>query len=145
MTGVAFFDFDNTIIKGDIGPLFGHHMFALGKKHHSRTGRLQMYGRYIPHLAWIGAQTALYKARALRRSKLVRSAYRMLAGVKAEEYYSEMQAFVDAEIPQRIFPEVRKHIEDHLETGRRVVIITPGIERLVEACLPYLPEGIEII
>lgn len=144
MTGAAFFDFDNTIIAGDVGPLFGQHIFNETKKHGVRK-KTQLYARYIPHIAWIGVQSALYKARALRRSRLVRSAYKMLRGIPVDDYYSQMDDFVADTIPNLIFPEVRAEIEQHLQAGRRVIILTTGVEQLVKKCLPFLPEGIEVI
>lgn len=145
MSGAAFFDFDNTIIRGDIGPLYGQHMFDKTKEVQSGRERSKLYARYIPHLAWIGAQTALYKARALRRSRLVRSAYKMLRGVPSKQYYGAMPAFVKEHVPDLIFPEVRAEMERHLADGRPVVIITTGVELLVEQCLPYLPPGVQVI
>lgn len=142
---VAFFDFDNTIIEGDIGPLFGQHIFNETKKQRSARKRGHLYARYIPHIAWVGLQSALYKARALRRSRLVRSAYKMLRGIPVADYYPQMDAFVKEAIPQRIYQEVRAEIERHLHEDRRVVIITTGVEQLVKRCLPFLPEGIEVI
>lgn len=144
MTGAAFFDFDNTIIKGDVGPLFGQHIFNEAKRHGTRK-KSQLYARYIPHIAWLGVQSALYNARALRRSQLVRSAYKMLRGIDVDDYYPEMDAFVADTVPGLIYDEVRQEIEQHLAAGRRVVIITTGVEQLVKKCLPFLPEGIEVI
>lgn len=150
MNGIAFFDFDNTLIDGDVGPLFGQHMFDTAKasiKEHPNHRRelTQHYTKFVPHLLWVGVQTGLYKARALRRSRLVRSAYRMLRGVPAKVYYGEMEGFVQENIPARVFPEMVDIIKEHQSAGRKVVIITTGLEKLVQHCLQFFPPGIEVI
>jgi phosphoserine phosphatase len=90
-------------------------------------------------------QAGLYKLRARRRSNLVRSAYRGLRGTPTADVYTTMDDFVDHEIPRRIYPEVLARIESHLAQGARVVIITTGMEPLVERCLRHFPPGIEVI
>ena len=82
--GVAFFDFDNTLIHGDAGPLFGRSLFSARLHERGRLGRARLRARYAPYILWMGLQAGLYKVRARRRSNLVRSAYRGLKGIEVE-------------------------------------------------------------
>lgn len=153
VAGIAFLDFDNTVIHGDIGPLYGNYLIddrydkVLRERGRRAAWRdqLKVYARYTPYLISLGLQVGLYKARALRRSSLVRTAYKSLKGIPADDYYQHMQDFVDLEIPNRIYPEVRDAMQAHLDAGRQVVIITTGVEELLRRCLPHLPQGVEII
>lgn len=152
-SGIAFLDFDNTVIHGDIGPLFGNHIvehrYERIKTERGRRAalrdRAKVLARYTPYLLSLGLQVGLYKTRALRRSSLVRTAYKALKGVPAEDYYGLMQEFVDHEIPGIVYPEIRQAIQEHLDAGRAVVIVTTGVEELVRRCLPHLPDGVQVI
>lgn len=144
MKGYAFFDFDNTIIYGDAGPLLGMHLF------HRRRERLEegplrrvrktaLWTRATPYLAWMVVQAGLYKLRARRRSSIVRSAYRGFRGVPVAAMERVLDGFVADQIAPRIHPDVRREMESHAAAGRTNVIITTGMERLVERVLPFLP------
>jgi HAD superfamily hydrolase (TIGR01490 family) len=143
--GVAFFDFDNTLIRGDAGPLFGRSLIRARLHERSRLGRMSLRARYLPYILWMALQAVLYELRARRRSSLVRSAYRGLKGVPVAEFDGLLADFVDAEIPQRIYPELRAEAERHLAAGRRCVIVTTGMEPLVRRALRHLPDGMEVI
>lgn len=152
-SGIAFFDFDNTVIHGDIGPLFGDHIVdhrydrirAERGRRAALRDRVRILARYTPYLLSLGLQVGLYKTRALRRSSLVRTAYKSLKGIPAQDYYGLMQEFVDHEIPDRVYPEIRQAMQEHLAADCQVVIVTTGIEELVRRCLPHLPDGVEVI
>jgi HAD superfamily hydrolase (TIGR01490 family) len=143
--GVAFFDFDNTLISGDAGPLFGRSLFAARLHERSLLGRARLRARYLPYILWMGLQAGLYKVRARRRSSLVRSAYRGLKGVPVAEFNGLLAAFVDREVPGLVYPQMRAVIEGHLAAGRRCVIITTGMEPLVVGAARHLPPGVEVI
>lgn len=144
-TGVAFFDFDNTLIHGDAGPLFGRSLFRARLHERRWFGRVRLRGRYLPYILWMALQAGLHKVRARRRSSLVRSAYRGLKGVPVAEFDGLLASFVDAEIPGRVYPELRAEVGRHLAAGRRCVIITTGLEPLVRRALRHLPQGMEVI
>lgn len=143
--GVAFFDFDNTLIDGDAGPMFGRSLFSARLHARSRWGRARLRARYAPYIAWMALQALLYKVHARRRSSLVRSAYRGLKGVPATEFDPLLEQFVDREVPGRIYPEMRSIVEEHLAAGRRCVVITTGMEPLVKRAVRHLPAGVEVI
>lgn len=140
--GIAFFDFDHTLIHGDAGPLFGRHLYL----HHRRSlGRLRSWARYAPFVAWMTIQAALYRVGAVRRSRIVRSAYKGLRGVPAALFRDEMDRFVDAAIPQRIYPRMVEEMRAHAAAGRRCVVVTTGIEELVGRTLRHFPPGVDLL
>lgn len=149
----AFFDFDNTIIHGDAGPLLGVHLFKRRKariedRPHGPTRAVRktaMWSRVFPYLAWMGVQTGLYKARAVRRSTFVRSAFKGFKGVPVATMEAVLDDFVATEVAPRIYPEVIAEMEAHAAAGRTNVIITTGMDLLVSKVLPYLPEGTQLI
>lgn len=143
--GIAFFDFDNTLIHGDAGPLFGRHLFTMQLHERRFWSRVRLRLRYMPYILWMGAQAGLYTMRFRKRSKIVRSAYLGLKGVPAAEFDGRIDAFVDEVVPPRVYPEVRKVVEGHLAAGRRCVVITTGMEPLVKRAVRHFPPGFEVI
>lgn len=143
--GVAFFDFDNTLIHGDAGPLFGRSLFSRRMLSRGRVGRAGLRARYVPYLTWMALQAGLYKVNARRRSSLVRSAYRGLKGIKVAEFEPLLTAFVDAEIPRLVYPEMRRIVAEHQAAGRRCVVITTGMETLVKGAVRHVGPDIEVI
>lgn len=142
---IAFFDFDNTIIHGDAGPLFGRALYGKRRAKRSRAGRAGLFLRYLPYIAGIALQAGLYKVRARRRSNLVRSSYKGLRGVKSPTFYEGMQEFVDEAVAPRIYPEMAQRIRDHAAAGTACVIITTGMEPLVERAARHLPAPVHVI
>ncbi len=148
-----FLDFDKTIIHGDAGPMFGNWMFhrrrhRVSEKHRrpvAAARKAVMWGRVIPFVSWMGVQAALYRARAVRRSTVVRNAYKGLKGVPVAQLDELMEEFVEDHVAPLIYPQIRQEMQEALDAGRRCVIITTGMERLVEKCLPYLPDGVELV
>ncbi len=149
----AFFDFDNTLIHGDAGPLFGKYLFwhrhaAIEARRHG-LGRFwakcRLWGRYAPFMVWMGINAGLYKLRFRRRSSLVRTAYKGLKGVPVDDFNAYVDGFVDFAIPGRVYPEMAQEVRKHQAAGRRCVIITTGMEPLVARCLRHLPPGVDLI
>lgn len=148
--GAAFFDFDNTLIHGDAGPAFGAWLYRV-RRHEIKEGdrrawnQAKLWAKYAPFVTWMGMQAGLYKVGARRRSGLVRSAYKGLKGIPSDLFYAEMDAFVDEEIPPRIYPRMVVEIERHQQEGRRCVVVTTGSEHLVARALRHFPDGVEVI
>lgn len=140
--GIAFFDFDNTLIHGDAGPLFGRHLY---RRHLIGRGRLRRWGRYVPFVTWMAAQAVLYQVRARRRSSIVRSAYKGLRGVDAAAFHGELGHFVDAVVPPRIYPAMLDEVASHHAAGRRSVVVTTGMEALVARALEHFPDGMDLL
>lgn len=144
-SSLAFFDFDNTIIHGDAGPLFGRALYGQRRATRKRVGRVFLFLRHIPFIAAMAMQAFLYKLHARRRSSIVRSAYKGLRGLDAREFYNAMGQFVDEKVAPRIYGEMALRIRRHADEGTACVIITTGMEPLVEQCVRHLPAPVTVI
>ncbi len=145
--GIAFFDFDNTLIHGDAGPLFGWYLF-LWRRHElegRRWKRLRLWLRYVPFASWMGVQALFYRLGAVRRSTLVRASYKGLRGVPVPAFYALMHDFAHEILVPRLYPEMAQVVRDHLAAGRRVVVVTTGMEALVRHVLDHIDPRIELI
>ena len=142
---IAFFDFDNTIIHGDAGPLFGRALYGQRRSKRKRIGRLFLFLRNIPFISAMAMQALLYKLHARRRSSIVRSAYKGLRGLEAPEFYGAMGQFVDEKVAPRIYPDIAARIRRHVDEGTACVIITTGMEPLVDHCVRHLPAPVTVI
>lgn len=144
---IAFFDFDNTLIHGDAGPLFGWYLF-LWRRHElegHRWKRFRLWSRYVPFATWMGVQAAFYRLGAVRRSTLVRASYKGLRGVPVRDFYALMEDFAREILVPRLYPGMATVVRDHLAGGRRVVIITTGMEALVRHVLDAIDPRIDLI
>lgn len=142
---LAFFDFDNTIIHGDAGPLFGRALYSRERAQRKRVARAVLFLRHLPFISGMAVQAGLYKVRARRRSSLVRSSYKGLRGVGSPHFYASMQAFVDEAVAPRIYPELAERIRRHVQDGVACVIITTGMEPLVQRSVRHLPAPVHVI
>lgn len=144
---IAFFDFDNTLIDGDAGPLFGWYLFSW--RRHELAGhpwrRFWLWTRYVPYIAGMGVQAAFYKLGAVRRSTLVRASYKGLRGADAKSFYGLMDDFAAEAIVPRIYPQMRDEIRAHLDAGRPCVVVTTGMEGLVRHVLDRMDPRIDLI
>ena len=142
---IAFFDFDNTLIHGDVGLLFGRDLYSKGRARRTRGGRVALFLRHLPYLTGMALQASLYKLHARRRSSLVRSSYKGLRGIDAAEFYAAMDAFSHDQVAPRIYPDMAERIRRHVAQGTQCVIVTTGIEPLVAHCVRHLPDPVEVI
>lgn len=142
---LAFFDFDNTIIHGDAGPLFGRALYGRRRAARKRIGRAALFLRHLPYISGMALQAGLYTVGARRRSSLVRSSYKGLRGTDARDFYDAMQHFVDETVAPRIYPEIAVRIARHAAEGTPCVIITTGMEPLVEHAVRHLPAPVHVI
>jgi alcohol-forming fatty acyl-CoA reductase len=144
---IVFMDFDNTLIHGDAGPLFGWYLFLW--RRHELEGhpwkRLRLWLRYVPFATWMGLQAVFYKIGAVRRSTIVRAAYKGLAGVEEPRFLGLMEQFAQEAIVPRIYPGMVEEVRGHLAAGRRCVVLTTGIEALVRHVLDRIDPRIELI
>jgi fatty acyl-CoA reductase len=145
--GLVFLDFDNTIIHGDAGPLFGWYLFRW--RRHELVGhfwaRMRLWGRFIPFLSWMGLQSALYRLRFRRRSSIIRASYKGLRGVDAKQFHGLMADFAREAIVPRLYPAMVEVMRQHQAQGRRCVVITTGIEPLVRHVLDHVDPAIDLI
>lgn len=144
---LVFLDFDNTLIDGDAGPLFGWYLFR--ERRHGLVGhpwrRLRLWMRYLPYLTWMGVQGVLYKVGAVRRSTIVRAAYRGLRGVHVDEMMGLLQAFAKESLVPRVYPAMAKEIRDHHAAGRKCVVITTGMEVLIRPVLDHVDAEVALV
>lgn len=144
---IAFFDFDHTLIDADAGPLFGWYLFK--ERRHGLVGhpwrRMRMWIRYVPFFTWMGVQGALYALHAVRRSTIVRGAYRGLKGVSVSEFTGLLQNYADEALVPRIYPSMRRVIQEHLAAGRQCMVITTGMDVLIRPVLDAIDPRIGLI
>jgi len=144
---LVFLDFDNTLIDGDAGPLFGWYLFLW--RRHELEGRpwkrFRLWMRYVPFAAWMGLQAAFYKLGAVRRSTIVRAAYKGLKGVEEDRFLGLMEQFAREAIVPRLYPEMMAEVRRHHDAGRRCVVLTTGMEALVRHVLDRIDPSIQLI
>jgi HAD superfamily hydrolase (TIGR01490 family) len=144
---LVFMDFDNTLIDGDAGPLFGLYLFSW--RRHELQGhpwrRMWMWMRYFPYILGMGFQLLFYKLGAVRRSTIVRASYKGLRGSSAAQFYGLMDGFAEEAVAPRIFPSMRQEIAHHLEAGHGCVVITTGMEGLIRKVLDRVDPRIDLI
>ena len=149
----AFFDFDKTLLHGDAGPLLGVHLFQRRRQRidgsnpagKAAAKKMALWTGLLPYATWMAVQTTLYKARAVRRSTIVRSAYKGFKGVPVTVLDAVLDDFVQAELRPRIYPAMVAEMQAHAGQGRTSVIVTTGMEKLVRRCLPFFPAGTRVI
>ncbi|MCA1818627.1 MAG: HAD-IB family phosphatase, partial [Halobacteriales archaeon] len=144
---IAFFDFDNTLIDGDAGPLFGWYLFLW--RRHELEGhpwhRLRLWLSYVPFATWMGLQAVFYKLGAVRRSTIVRAAYKGLRGAETDRFLGLMRQFAEEAIVPRIYPTMVAEVRSHLRAGRQCVVLTTGIEPLVRHVLDRIDPSVRLI
>lgn len=144
----AFFDFDRTLIHGDAGMIFGRTLVAWAwGKAKAETGRGRRTGAYFRIVfgtAGLLVQEVVFRTlhllRLMKRSRLVQKAYAHLKGLPAEEMARRMEEVWHSKLERRIYPDMRKVIDDHRAKGHRIVIVTTGLKPLVTFVQRYLGE-----
>lgn len=144
---IVFLDFDNTLIDGDAGPLFGWYLFNWRRhemKGH-RAKRMWLWMKYSPYIMGMGFQLLFYKLGAVRRSTIVRASYRGLRGAETAQFYGLMDGFAQDAIVPRIYPAMRDEVKRHLDAGRPCVVVTTGMEGLVRHVLDRVDRRMDLI
>lgn len=149
----AFFDFDQTLLHGDAGVIFGQTLaewgYDQGRKiadpwkqaaHHARvsTAITRIVGTAI-------AYRALHGVGLLKRSRFVELSYRFLEGFPAGEMSARMERVWNEKLEELLYPEMREVLERHRKEGRRIVIVTTGLRELVEHSKRALGDDIDIV
>ncbi len=149
----AFFDFDKTLLHGDAGIIFGRSLIAssLSEARHEtdpverRRKFRDLAGRLGQALAAEAVLRGLYSAKLLKRSQLVRAAYRGLRGLPASEMEARMHDVFHELVAPRLYPGMAEIIEKHRAFGHRLAIITTGPRILIEHAREYLGDEIDVI
>ncbi len=149
----AFFDFDKTLLHGDAGIIFGRSLIvsSLNDARHEpdpverRRKFKELGGRLGQALAAEAVLRGLYSAKLLKRSQLVRRAYRGLAGLPAREMEARMHDVFHELVAPRLYPGMAEIMEKHRQFGHRLAIITTGPSILIQHCREYLGHDIDVI
>jgi HAD superfamily hydrolase (TIGR01490 family) len=150
----AFFDFDKTLLHGDAGVIFGWALldwmwkqaakFPLGSAERRKYERgVQLNAARI--IAKGAAMRTLNVVGILKRSRMVELSYEFLEGFAADEMSREMARAWHERIEARLYPKMREVLDDHRKAGRRIVIVTTGLQELIEHARSVLGEDIEVI
>ncbi len=150
----AFFDFDKTLLHGDAGVIFGWALldwmwqqavrFPVGSPERRRYERhVQMNAAKI--IAKGAAWRSLNVLGLLKRSRMVELSYTFLEGFSAEEMSREMERVWNERLQERLFPRMREVLAEHRKAGRRIVIVTTGLQELVQNARRALGEDLEVI
>lgn len=150
---IAFFDFDKTVIHGDAGPMLGVWLYRRRRRRIQEANRrgvaaakkTLLWSRVLPFVAWMGVRAGLHRVRAVRRSSVVRSAYKGFRGVPVSVLDDALAQFVEEKVRYRVYPRVVAEMDAVRAAGGRSVVVTTGMQSLVEKCLPFLPDGVEMI
>lgn len=150
----AFFDFDKTLLHGDAGVIFGwallDYMWKQAARFPLESPERKAYERYVRgNAAKIIAKGAAWRSLnvigLLKRSRMVELSYTFLEGFQADEISREMARIWHERIEQRLYPKMREVLDAHRKAGRRIVIVTTGLQELVEHSKKVLGEDIEVI
>jgi HAD superfamily hydrolase (TIGR01490 family) len=150
----AFFDFDKTLLHGDAGVIFGWALldwmweqavrFPLGSTERRRYERhVQLNAAKI--IAKGAAWRSLNVLGLLKRSRMIELSYTFLEGFSAEEMSREMERAWNERIQERLYPRMREVLQEHRKAGRRIVIVTTGLQELIQHSKKVLGEDIEVI
>jgi HAD superfamily hydrolase (TIGR01490 family) len=129
--GAAFLDLDHTLIDTDSGMRFAHHLVE-AQRQRIRTARgaerRRLRREHQARMLEVGAKAAwllpLYRARLLRRSRLVRESYQFFRGQQVDELRGSIKEFFDGHLKDRVFAGVPRLLEWHRQRGEPTVIVT---------------------
>lgn len=135
----AFFDFDKTLVRGNAGVRFG--FYLLGKAAREARAIRRPALRFLRLAAVYGSTgwaataglglTLGYSVRLVKRSSVVRIAYRAMQGLPAEETNREMAEFFDRVLVPRLNVPVVERARQHRRDGHSVAIVTTALVPLV--------------
>lgn len=148
----AFFDFDRTLLHGDAGVIFGKTLARWGYDKgrdlppaERRRYNAQVTAQIVQMVGKAAAYRSLNAVGIISRSRLVEMSYSFLEGFPATEMSERMGTVWEDKIKARLYPEMRRVLEDHRDQGHRIVIVTTGLRELVEHSRGVLGHDIEII
>lgn len=126
MKAAAFFDVDNTLVKGQTQELMVKFFY---KK------KMVKFGFLVKILFWF----LLYKAGFLSRGfSLMKKAYKLVKGMNVEEFQIYLQELFEKEIKLRIYPQAIERINFHKEKGHEIILISKSCKLLVDIIKNYL-------
>jgi putative phosphoserine phosphatase/1-acylglycerol-3-phosphate O-acyltransferase len=114
----AFFDMDKTLIAENSGSLYMRHRMQAGEV--GRVELLRGLGSYLQ-----------YKAGLLDIQAWVRNMSLAFRGQSERELMAEAERWVDGMVAEQIYPEAREIVNDHLERGHVVAIVSGATNYVV--------------
>lgn len=148
----AFFDFDRTLLHGDAGVIFGFTLaewgYAQGRDLTGRA-RVEHHAKMSAQIAGRVGKGAAYRTLnalgVIKRSRLLELTYRFLEGLPAAEMSQRMEHVWNERLRERLYPQMLETIERHRKEGRRIVIVTTGLQELVAHSKEVLGEDVDVI
>ncbi len=147
----AFLDFDRTLVDCDAGVVFGRSLAAQRFQDLQDEPLLKRWVGYVRlggALLWLVLQEGVFRflhaIRIVKRSTLVKRAYRFFRGLRADYVYRRMEEVFHDQVAGRFYPGMLDEIDRHRADGHEIVIVTTGMKPLVEHARRYLGE-VEII
>ncbi|MHB8586229.1 MAG: HAD family hydrolase [Thermoplasmatota archaeon] len=149
----AFFDFDHTLLAGDAGVVFGKNMAAWAARQATElptaASRMAFYARLGVITGSIaveaGTLRALNAARIVKRSTLIRAAYKHFRGLPIDPVIERMGVVFEEKLAARIYPEIRAILNDHLAKGHKVAIVSTGPRMLIAHAKSILGDNVDVL
>lgn len=149
----AFFDFDHTLLAGDAGVLFARNMASWAAQQAidlpTNASRLAFYARLGAitgsFAAEAGALRALNAARIVKRSTLIKAAYKHFRGLPTDPVAERMGVVFKEKLAERIFPEIRAILDHHRSLGHKVAIVSTGPRMLIAHAREILGTDVDVL
>lgn len=144
----AFFDFDDTVIRTSAGRLFGFELLRIRWRRALDTGRgtlgwlFRLAGEAFVFVWLFMVYAVLWLLNRLgivKRSTVVRTAYRHMRGWPQAEIEELSADYFDDVIAALFFPDALEAMEAHKAEGHIVVVATTNMAALVENIKRYAP------
>lgn len=128
--------------------MFGRELLRLKRRRvrDHQAGTLGWAARNVAHeagtLGLLATALTLTTGNAVgvvKRSHLVRLAYKRMKGLRSDELTILARDYFQEVLRHRIYPQARAEMERHREEGRRVVIVSTGMQLVIEPVCEELP------
>jgi HAD superfamily hydrolase (TIGR01490 family) len=122
---VAFFDVDETIVRGNSAQQYAMEAYRHGELSHWDALRL---------IGWI----LLYRLRLIEMRPWMERASTLHAGVDEGDFADRSRALYNDSLANRLDPEVVARINEHRERGHRLVLLTATLRQVAIPLLEHL-------
>ncbi len=146
------FDFDNTLVDGDAGVLFGRHVTR--RRYLDAVTQNPLKG--IRDVTRLNLKTAGLVARGLTlnlryelghldRHGMIEQAYRGFEGLDADEVEDAMARYAREHLPEHLREDVVEQLHHHADQGDHVVVVSTGVHDLIWPLREVLGVDIEVV
>ncbi len=115
----AFFDVDNTLLKGNTGVIYARYLRKKGKLPFS----------VMLEILWLAF---LNKINHLNYDGLAKKLFHILAGHTEEEMQGIIRDCFENEVKPLIYENARKQIEEHKKQGHQIILVSASQSEIVE-------------